>query len=259
MPLIRGLMSYPVKLSTFTDLCIRFIFFKASRQMMDITDCRDLTSLQAVIFMIMFLQCSAKLATCYSYIGIALRSAIRMGLHRSMSINFNPVEREIRKRMFWVIRKMDTYVAAVLGFPTLLSTDDIDQELPQEVDDEYITAESILPMPSGKTSFIAATNAHTKLVCILQKVVKYIYPIKGLEHVPSRSNQSYVVSHARIREIERELQAWMEALPMALKPGDEVTTELARFALLIPFGAKYLLISCLGSNSFFEWHTRTSK
>lgn len=77
---------------------------------MDVTDCRDLTSLQAIVFMIMFLQASAKLSTCYSHIGIALRSAVRMGLHRSVSVNFNPIDRETRKRLFWVIRNMDTYV-----------------------------------------------------------------------------------------------------------------------------------------------------
>lgn len=61
---------------------------------MDITDCRDLTSLQAIVFMIMFLQCSAKLATCYAYIGVALRSAMRMGLHRSFQDSFSPIEAE---------------------------------------------------------------------------------------------------------------------------------------------------------------------
>lgn len=89
---------------------VRFTWFRASRQLMDVTDCRDLTSLQAIVFMIMFLQASAKLSTCYSHIGLALRSAVRMGLHRSVSVNFNPIDREIRKRLFWVIRNMDTYV-----------------------------------------------------------------------------------------------------------------------------------------------------
>lgn len=77
---------------------------------MDVTDCRDLTSLQALIHMIMFLQCSAKLSTCYSFIGVALRSALRMGLHRSFSDSFNPIEAEMRRRCFWIIRKMDIFV-----------------------------------------------------------------------------------------------------------------------------------------------------
>src|ERR1700753_1664479 len=105
---------------------------------MDIADCRDLRALQAVVFMILFLQSSAKLSTCYSYIGVALRSALRMGLHRNFDANFSPIERETRKRVFWVIRKMDTYVGALLGLPHTMSDEDIDQDYPVEVDDEYI-------------------------------------------------------------------------------------------------------------------------
>lgn len=86
------------------------MWFQVSRQLMDATACRDLVSLQALLFMIMFLQASAKLSTCYSHIGIALRSAVRMGLHRSVSNEFCPIEKETRKRTFWVIRNMDIYV-----------------------------------------------------------------------------------------------------------------------------------------------------
>jgi hypothetical protein len=194
--------------------------------MMDITDCRDLTSLQAIVFMILFLQSSARLSTCYSYIGVALRSSLRMGLHRTVSIKFDPIERETRKRVFWVIRKMDIYVGALLGLPQMLSDEDIDQDDPVEVDDEFITAEEIKPMPTGRVSYIAGSNAHTRLVQILQKIVRYIYPIKG-SRGPNKE-QSYVVSHAKIREIERDLQVWKESLPMALRPGDDAPKDFIR-------------------------------
>lgn len=187
---------------------------------MDIADARDLTALQAVVFMILFLQSSANLSTCYSYIGIALRSALRMGLHRNLAGNFSPIERETRRRVFWIIRKMDTYVSALLGFPQMLSIDDIDQELPLEVDDEYITKDGILPMPQGVTSLYAASNAHTRLMAVLSKVLKYIYPMKGLEQsVQGNTNFSYVISHAKIREVERDLAEWLDKLPMGLRPG----------------------------------------
>ncbi|KAL3419637.1 fungal specific transcription factor [Phlyctema vagabunda] len=201
-------------------------YFRAARQMMDITDCREITSLQAVLFMIMFLQSSANLSTCYSYIGIALRSALRMGLHRNLPGNFSPIERETRKRVFYIIRKMDTYVSALLGFPQMLDNDDIDQELPLEVDDEYITKDAVLPMPPGRISIYAAANAHTRLMVILSKVIKDIYPIKGLEQSLHGGNKaSYVISHAKITDIEQELAEWLDKLPMALRPGDEGTPE----------------------------------
>lgn len=129
---------------------------------------------------------------------------------------------------------MDTYVSALLGFPRMLSDDDIDQELPLEVDDEYITEAGVLPMPPGKTSLYAASNAHTRLMIILAKVIKYIYPTKGLEQSVQGSTKnggtknSYVVSHSQIREIERDLAEWLDKLPMGLRPGGEGTTEVLR-------------------------------
>lgn len=104
----------------------RLKWFQISRQLIDVSDCRDLMSLriclpyahidqsnpklEALLFMIMFLQASAKLSTCFSHIGIALRSAVRMGLHRSVANHFCPIEQETRKRVFWVVRNMDIYV-----------------------------------------------------------------------------------------------------------------------------------------------------
>lgn len=194
--------------------------------MLDITDCRDLTTLQAIVFMIMFLQSTAKLATCYSYIGIALRGCCRLGLHRNIKNDFDPIEQEERKRIFWLVRKMDAYVGALLGLPEMLSEEDVDQPLPIEVDDEFITSSGILPMPPGTFPLMCATNAHTRLTGILQKVVRVIYPIKGFEG--TKPGEPYSVRHSKIRELETDLQRWMDDLPMELRPSDDPPSDLAR-------------------------------
>ncbi|KKK15270.1 hypothetical protein ARAM_001907 [Aspergillus rambellii] len=208
-----------------------FQFFKAGRQLLEITDCRDLTSLQAICFMVLFLQSSAKLSTCYSYIGIALRSALRLGLHRAVTADFNPIEREMRRRIFWVIRKMDVYVSTLLGLPQMLSDDDIDQEYPLPIDGEFITKDGIRPTPEGRIHSMIGANAHTRLSNIILKIVKYVYPVKHAQR--SKSEQRYVVSHSKIREIERDLQTWMEELPAALRPGTEVSPHIERIRQLL--------------------------
>ncbi|KAJ6170600.1 hypothetical protein N7485_007946 [Penicillium canescens] len=209
-----------------------FQFFKAGRQLLEVTDCRDLPSLQAICFMVLFLQSSAKLSTCYSYVGIALRSSLRLGLHRTVATDFNPIERELRKRIFWVVRKMDVYVSTLLGLPQMLSDDDIDQEYPMEIDGDFITTQGIIQQPSNYTPLMAGCNAHTRLSNIILKVVKYIYPVKNARY-RSKSDQRYMVSHSKIREIERDLQNWMEELPPALRPGTEVSPQLERIRQLL--------------------------
>jgi hypothetical protein len=195
---------------------------------MDLTDCRDLISLQAVIFLIQFLQSSAKLSTCYAYIGVALRSALRMGLHRSFNAKFNPIDAETRKRTFWAIRKMDTYVGAMLGLPRFLEDEDIDQEWPAEVDDECITNTGIIPMPAGSVSVMTAFNAHTRLVQVLSRICKYVYPIKGAQS-GDKGSVTYFVGCSKIRELERDLGQWLDELPIVLKPGAEAPQIIIRF------------------------------
>ena len=194
--------------------------------MLDITDCRDLITIQTIFFMIIFLQSSAKLSTCYAYIGIALRACCRLGLHRNLPNKFDPIELEERKRVFWLVRKIDTYVGAMLGLPQMLSEEDIDQEFPAEIHDDYITADGIQAPPLGTFPLIKATNAHTRLTNILRKVVRFIYPIKGSAAL--LAGDKYTISHGRIRELERDLQHWMDELPMELRPSENAGMELSR-------------------------------
>lgn len=185
---------------------------------MDIADVRDLTSLQALVLMISFLQTSAKLSQCYSYIGVASRAAVRLGLHRSLPPDsFGPVEAELRKRIFWTIRKMDIYVGSILGLPQSMHDDDIDQDQPLEVDDDCLSDQGIKLMPAGGVSLMTAFNMHTKLTFILAKIVKVIYPIRP-QNVSL--NNSYTVPFSKIKEIEQDLENWKASLPPAFDPSN---------------------------------------
>ncbi|KAJ2976508.1 hypothetical protein NUW58_g8068 [Xylaria curta] len=206
----------------------------------DITECRDLTSLQALLFMILFLQSISNLSTCYGFVGIALRSALRMGLHRHLPhVKLDPIESETRRRVFYICRQMDTYVSALLGFPLLLNDDDIDQLLPTAVDDQFITKEGITKPPAGTPSYIDAFNAQVKLMDLLSKVVKNVYPLKRIDPKVVDGDEShyasYMVSYARIKELEEELEQWKEQLPFAWRPNSEGAVEVVRIRNLLRF------------------------
>jgi len=203
-------------------IAVRLKYFNAGRRMIEMTDIRDIYSIQAVLLMTIYLQSSTRMATCYSYVGIALSAAVRMGMHRAVpDARFNPIEREVRKRIFWTCWKMDTYVGAILGLPKGIAPEDIDQEMPAEVDDENITQERITQMQDGTTSTMTAVNAHTRLLMIMAKTVKCIYPLKGVEASVASSSRGYSVSQTQLHEIELELAGWLESVPAILKPGDD--------------------------------------
>lgn len=138
--------------------------------MIDVTECRDITSLQSVVFMALFLYTSANWSTSHSYIGIALRSSLRIGLHRELRRSVDPIERETRRRVFWTIYKIDIYISALLGFPVMLSSYNINQTLLIHTDDEYITKDAVLSISRGETSFYIVLNAHTRLILILDNI-----------------------------------------------------------------------------------------
>ncbi|KAJ4391919.1 Gypsy retrotransposon integrase-like protein 1 [Gnomoniopsis smithogilvyi] len=204
----------------------------------DITECRDLTSLQALLFLILFLQSTSNLSGCYALLGIASRAALRMGLHRHLpQANFTPLVTELRRRIFYFIRQLDIYCSALLGFPILLHDEDVDQKMPTEIDDEFITDEGIRKPPPGTPgSFFQAFNAHSRLMGILMKVVKYIYPLKGIEsYAANSSNPTYMIEYRRIKEIENDLQVWHEQLPQRWRPSPEGSIEVMRVRTLLRF------------------------
>lgn len=191
-------------------------------------------SLQALVYMILFLQATSNISDCYAFLGIALRSCLRMGLHRHLAHHkITPIEDETRRRVFHVIRQMDFYVSAILGFPLLLHDEDVDQPLPTEVDDEYITKEAIRMPPPGTPSFFQAFNAHNRLMRILAKVVKDIYPLRGMEDdvKGQRQDRTFMISYSRVQAIEAELQEWQTRLPDFWRPSHDGPIEVIRYGI----------------------------
>ncbi|PHH49569.1 putative transcriptional regulatory protein YJL206C [Ceratocystis fimbriata CBS 114723] len=198
----------------------------------------NLKSLQTLLHMILFLQGSSDLTQGYVLIGMALRMCIRMGLHRNLHhSDMSCIEIEERRRAFFVVRHLDINVSHVLGFPILLHEDDVDQEPPSEVDDEFILHDQILTQPPETQSFFEASNAHARLLEIMVRVTKHVYPIKRVRKSEPSSACSRVlrISYEKVQEIEKDLQQWFEDLPMAWRPGSKGTIEVVRVQHLLRF------------------------
>lgn len=199
--------------------------------MLDVTTSRDMMSLQAIVIIMVLLQSIKNSSECYVWVGIALRIAIQLGLHRKVSTKHSSIiDREVQKRVFWVIRKMDIYASTFLGTPQMLNKEDIDQEYPLDLDGAFIIPERILDPPAGYTSLMSGCNAHTRLSDILLKAVKCKLSPKTIKECPSDQND---VLYSKVREIERDLQIWTESLPPALRFAEtEASPQLDRLVSL---------------------------
>ena len=203
-------------------MVLRINYFRAAQALLGAADCRDTTSLQAIVCVIIYLQSSGSMHSCYSYISIAISASLQMGLHRSSaSAHLDPVQRETRSRLFWVIQTMATYVTTLLGLPTTLSDEDIDQELPLCVGDENLTT----PSSPLATSRMTAVNAHIRLIRIMRNLVHEIYP--RAKRSGNKIGEPYRVNYALIVKYEEELDLWFQGLP-APTPTDSIQPDNLR-------------------------------
>lgn len=134
-----------------------------------------------------------------------------MGLHRSEpSDQLNPIDREMRKRLFWALRTVDAYVTTILGLPRTLSDEDVDQELPLEVDDKSITEDGIDECDCNSTCLMTAANAHTRLIRIMAKIRRNVI---NFRKSGTDQSEAYRVDYAKVVEAENELETWFASLP----------------------------------------------
>jgi len=72
--------------------------------------------------------------TAYTYIGIALRLSIMLGLHRKIPGNspLTPPEREHRIRVWWTVYILDRLMSSKVGLPTMIQDKDIDVQSPSK-------------------------------------------------------------------------------------------------------------------------------
>ncbi|AQZ14136.1 YJL206C [Zygosaccharomyces parabailii] len=221
-------------------------YFVAAKSMLDVTNIDDVYSIQTMFMLTMFLQCSANLKSCYSYMGIALRAAISEGLHRKNSlVGPTPIEDESKKRLFWTVYKVDIYMNCILGLPQSISQKAVNQELPRDLDDENITSEGCLEQSWGKISSTGLNNEHTKLMLVLSKIHDALYPVL----------QWNETTYANMLSLQSDLDQWLLQLPMQLKPDYNWVDEAEREEYLKPsklLHMDYLLARILISKPFIH-------
>ncbi|KAI1835735.1 transcriptional regulator family: Fungal Specific TF [Penicillium roqueforti] len=133
--------------------------------------------------------------TCYTYLGLALRIAISLGLHRkSTNSALSPSLSELHNRVFWTTYSIERMVALSLGYPETLQTKDIDCLLPHRQPD--------LDVPGSYRA--ERLLANTRLTLLLNEVIC----LRSLKH-------------GSTEDIRSQLLAWKADLPAQLATLDD--------------------------------------
>lgn len=117
--------------STANNLCSAIFFSAADDELAGEKGAVRLTSIQARLAQCFYLLSHSRLNHCWTLFGTTAHLALALGIHRkrlggpSHSVDY--IDLECRKRTFWCMYNLDTYLSAALGRPRTFHDDDIDQ------------------------------------------------------------------------------------------------------------------------------------
>jgi hypothetical protein len=100
----------------------------------------------------------ARPATLFSLMGIAVRIAQRMGLHRDGSLlGLPPAEAEERRRVWWQMQHMEILISQLLGCLSITLYANWDAKLPANLDDDDIYP-GMEDLPSDRTGLTSMSH-----------------------------------------------------------------------------------------------------
>ncbi|KAJ5984159.1 hypothetical protein N7481_006258 [Penicillium waksmanii] len=168
-----------------------------------------LETIQTRLIQCLYLLSSSRANECWYSFGTALQVVTALGLHRKCAVNPSKkggscYELEIRKRIFWSVYVLDKYLSIMFGRPRLLHDEDIDQELPDEMNDDDLLEEDPARRTGSPDSMMIASVLHYRLGRILGEISRRLYSIKP------HSRDSPLETAVRLTS---ELERWKETVP----------------------------------------------
>ncbi|KAF2260896.1 hypothetical protein CC78DRAFT_555348 [Lojkania enalia] len=189
----------------------------------------DLLSVQALLGIALFLLGTPNPQPTYFFVAAALRLSHSIGLHKKgAGFNLNASEVEQRKRVFWIAYMLDRDICLRSGRPPVQDDDDMNVELPSEDPSDNI---GNIPLADGKGKM----NLF-RLMCtfalIESKVYKQLYSVKATKQTDGELLNT-------IGELDRELEAWKDSIPLDFRPEHEIKashTPLMLQVVVLHFG-----------------------
>ncbi|USP78460.1 hypothetical protein yc1106_05734 [Curvularia clavata] len=138
---------------------------------------QDFWSVQALLLMSVYMLAKSKRNTAFALLGMAVRSALALGLHREETmVIFSPEEQMQRKDLWRSIFVIDRLLSCSLGRPTAISEDDCSGDTLQPSDGEYNHSWGFTPKTvydyneTGPPALEAAVRSCKVIGIILRKV-----------------------------------------------------------------------------------------
>ncbi|KIO34342.1 hypothetical protein M407DRAFT_3474 [Tulasnella calospora MUT 4182] len=146
--------------------------------------------------------------------GIGLRFAQDIGAHREKVYGpEHPFENQLWKRTFWSLVALDRITSAGLGRPIAAFDEDIDAELPLEVDDEYYDDEKKewkQPADKDPVFFVQAAILRVTFHYVQITIHRPFIPVLTGNNSSPLAFPSLAICTNAARSVSHILEAWMK-------------------------------------------------
>ncbi|CZT25505.1 uncharacterized protein RCC_11238 [Ramularia collo-cygni] len=181
------------------------LYYEAARSLLkpEVLESGSINGVQSFLILGNYLQKTDRPNTGYNYLGLALRLAMGLGLHRELPSTSpaSPFKRHRRRIVFWVLYCFDSWFNITTGRPSLLSDANFDVQMPQNVEEEALDSSGRLIDVTGPTtcSLITALARLTKIANKVYNEVICAGSCADVDHL------TVVMEHM--------IQNWQSALP----------------------------------------------
>ncbi|KAK7034653.1 Gypsy retrotransposon integrase-like protein 1 [Paramarasmius palmivorus] len=181
----------------------------------------SLYDLQLCSLSVFYLQSTSTPEAAWTIVGLGIRFAQEMGVHRRKANSTKPtVEEELWKRAFWLLISIDLFMSAFLGRPRATTPDDFDVDLPEECDDEYWETEDpdkAFIQPEGKPSILSFFVSFLKLLDIIGFAHRTLYSVRKSELWTGMGITGMDWKQKAVVELDSALNKFVDTIPAHLK------------------------------------------
>ncbi|KAJ5137985.1 mRNA splicing factor Cwf18 [Penicillium atrosanguineum] len=111
----------------------------------------SVASVEAMVLIVIYNLRTNSNSSVWYMIGLAMRTCVDFGFHRKARYaKLNAHESEKRRRLFWTVYIMERHTACSLGRPFSIAEEEIDAELPSNLDDSIADDEMITQILKGE-------------------------------------------------------------------------------------------------------------
>ncbi|KAJ7813924.1 fungal-specific transcription factor domain-containing protein [Mycena olivaceomarginata] len=163
-----------------------------------------------------FLKTASMPQTWWTLVASLMRMQKDLGVHRSKArVEAPTVDRELHKRVFWVLVYLDRMASSVLGRTCSVRYFDYDIDLPLQVDDEYWDDHTHpFQQPAQTPSRMVFFNTLMRLSHILGFSLPLLYSLKKVRTTLSLDDAWEVQA---IAELDSALNSWRDQIPDHLR------------------------------------------